>query len=157
MQHPDDKTTLYRAYDSEENLIYVGISCWLPDRIKAHQRHSGWHDHAAKILLDHFDSRDEALAAEKKYIEEQAPAFNVAHNPNAQPARRTTLHRYEYSPSPEEIALGEEMDSIIAGIIKSGGTDSQALERMAQVYKKATPEFLEFRAEQQNRQIYSRG
>ena len=80
--------TLYRQFSKEGDLLYVGVSCRIPQRIKEHSKHSPWWDDVAKIDVEHFESRDAVLDAEKRAIQTESPKFNIHHNCSVEPDRK---------------------------------------------------------------------
>lgn len=74
----NQKTALYRHFNADNQLLYVGISLSAIHRLSQHKT-SGWHDDIAKVDIIHFNNRTEALDAEKEAIKEENPRFNIAH------------------------------------------------------------------------------
>lgn len=74
--------TLYRFFDQQGNLLYVGISNNWQDRLKQHYKDSAFHDESATITLEHFETRAEVEEAEKQAILTEGPKYNKAFNPN---------------------------------------------------------------------------
>lgn len=74
----DETTTLYRFFDKDERLLYVGITNSMPRRAHQHSKKAQWHHHASLVTLEHFSSRQEALNAEAKAIKEEKPFYNIA-------------------------------------------------------------------------------
>jgi excinuclease UvrABC nuclease subunit len=72
---------VYRAFDSEGRVLYIGQTCNLGRRISDHVCSSWWCD-AASITWEHFDSREDALEAERAAIRAERPPHNVVHNPD---------------------------------------------------------------------------
>jgi predicted GIY-YIG superfamily endonuclease len=70
-------TTLYRAFDRLDRLIYVGISEDVFTRMGQHQS-SGWSSYATRITFETFSTREEAAIQELKAIREEDPVFNRA-------------------------------------------------------------------------------
>jgi predicted GIY-YIG superfamily endonuclease len=70
-------TTLYRAFDRLNRLIYVGIADDVFTRIGQH-RSSGWSSYAARITFENYSTRAEAATNELKAIREEDPVFNRA-------------------------------------------------------------------------------
>lgn len=68
---------LYRHFDAQKNLLYVGVSLSAVARLSQHMNDSGWADQIASIKVERFPSRAEALAAETKAIQTENPKFNV--------------------------------------------------------------------------------
>lgn len=76
----DTRTSLYRHFSADGSLLYVGVSLSWPMRTKAHSRGAEWFSQIAKVTLEHFPTREEALAAERAAIVSEKPKFNVIHN-----------------------------------------------------------------------------
>lgn len=70
-----ESCSLYRHFDAEGNLLYVGISLSAVARLIQH-RSSGWFDQIVRIDIERFDSRDTALAAENIAIKKERPRHN---------------------------------------------------------------------------------
>lgn len=66
---------LYRCFDSEGSLLYVGVSSVRTSRIWQH-RESEWFGLVATITIAHFPTRREALIAEHEAIAIEQPRFN---------------------------------------------------------------------------------
>ena len=80
-----DRTALYRFYDSDDELLYIGISNDPDFRWKAHLYGSarrGWPKEAARRTVEWHDSRPLALAAEEQAIKAERPRYNQKHNYN---------------------------------------------------------------------------
>jgi predicted GIY-YIG superfamily endonuclease len=71
---------LYRFYDASDVLLYVGITVDPGARFKKHGGDKPWWSEVDRISIDHFATRQEALAAERKAIKEEQPLHNVIHN-----------------------------------------------------------------------------
>lgn len=71
-------TQLYRHFDSEGRLLYVGISLSAITRLAQHRSASHWSRAIASVRIECFDTRREALAAEAKAILEERPLHNIA-------------------------------------------------------------------------------
>lgn len=79
---------VYRVYDAAGDLIYIGSTVDLGQRIHGHF-HSQWScaENAAfreqfdSVTSEPFDTLAEARAAEKEAIREEAPRLNKMHNP----------------------------------------------------------------------------
>jgi hypothetical protein len=70
-------TIVYRHFDSEGQLLYVGISLNAVARLADHRQTSHWFDGIARIDLQRFPSRQAALAAERRAIRKEKPLFNI--------------------------------------------------------------------------------
>jgi hypothetical protein len=67
---------LYRHYDANGDLLYVGQSNNAFKRYAGHQQESDWIALSVTMRVEHFNSRENALAAEHKAIFEEKPRFN---------------------------------------------------------------------------------
>ena len=74
------KTALYRQFDKENQLLYVGISMNYANRTKEHYRGSAWFLDVTHIDLEWFDTREDALTAEYNAIKSERPKCNKVHN-----------------------------------------------------------------------------
>lgn len=75
------KTALYRHYNVNGTLLYVGISSRHLVRLGSHAENADWRDMIATVKVEHFDSREEALVAEREAIQSEEPLFNLVHAP----------------------------------------------------------------------------
>lgn len=73
-------TALYRSFNESGELLYVGISMRMAQRIKEHDKFSGWFEKTAKITLEWHASRSDAIIAEREAIKTERPIFNIQHN-----------------------------------------------------------------------------
>lgn len=69
--------TLYRFYNKDNELLYVGITHRIPDRIGQHRKSKPWQE-VAKITLEHYPSRHDVLVAEVEAISEEDPKWNLS-------------------------------------------------------------------------------
>lgn len=74
------KTGLYRHYDKDNNLLYVGISISSIARFGAHKSTSTWAYDSVKMTTEWFETRHEAQQAEKDAITKECPIYNIQHN-----------------------------------------------------------------------------
>jgi hypothetical protein len=75
--HYTDPHWLYRLYDQDDRLLYVGITRNLADRITSHKRWLG--DLLDYYETDEYPDRESVLAAEAWAIDTEHPAFNITH------------------------------------------------------------------------------
>ena len=71
-------TQLYRHFDESRNLLYVGISLSTFNRLSQHRDHSDWFKSITNVTIEHFPTREEAMAAERQSIKSENPKFNIA-------------------------------------------------------------------------------
>jgi predicted GIY-YIG superfamily endonuclease len=74
------RTSLYRHYDSNGILLYIGVSLSQLRRLQEHSRNSSWFDTVATIKVEYFETRNLALQAEQAAIILEKPLHNKAHS-----------------------------------------------------------------------------
>lgn len=74
------RVALYRHFNHDGDLLYVGISLSAAERLRQHVDGSCWRYEIARMEISWFESRQEALAAEKEAIKSEAPIFNRTHS-----------------------------------------------------------------------------
>lgn len=85
------RCALYRHFDSEDTLLYVGISRNSVTRRMDHMREAIWARFQASETVVWFDDREQAEAAEQAAIRDESPVFNILH---AGPSARERRVRY---------------------------------------------------------------
>lgn len=75
------RTYIYRAYDAEGRLLYIGMTNDLVQRIGQHQS-SHWIWDVASITAETYPTRAEASTAECAAIRSEVPRWNVKSSPN---------------------------------------------------------------------------
>lgn len=70
-------TTLYRLFDADDGLLYVGIADQWVRRLTQHSKTKPWWSEVAKITAEHFPTRDLALTTEAQVIGREHPTFNL--------------------------------------------------------------------------------
>jgi hypothetical protein len=73
----DGPTHLYRHYDADGVLLYVGISTSAAGRLKGHGRNAKWFDRIAVITVDRYPTRKKAEIAEDLAIAHEKPFYNI--------------------------------------------------------------------------------
>jgi hypothetical protein len=73
------RTNLYRHFDADGALLYVGISFSAVTRLKAHMNSSDWACDIAPVTIETHPTREAALEAEKAAIRRERPAHNKVH------------------------------------------------------------------------------
>ena len=74
----DDTTALYRHFDADGILLYVGIALSPIARLCEHRAGSAWYDRITTVKIVRYPTRDEAEAAELRAIREERPLHNIA-------------------------------------------------------------------------------
>ncbi|MFL1904788.1 GIY-YIG nuclease family protein [Streptomyces tauricus] len=72
------ETAVYRLYDADGTLLYVGISYDVKIRFADHKANKDWWPSVATEDVRWFPGRDEAWAEEQRVIHEEHPRWNVA-------------------------------------------------------------------------------
>jgi hypothetical protein len=73
------KNVLYRMFDSDGDLLYVGISCHAQTRFRQHFNKQPWGKDVKNIAVESFADRASLLEAEKNAIKNEKPKHNVTH------------------------------------------------------------------------------
>lgn len=90
----EEPTALYRFFNSEGRLLYVGITIDVNSRWADHSRQQHWWPQVADRTVEWFESRPVALEAELAAIRQERPVHNVSGSP--------------WAPKPRELG-GNEM------------------------------------------------
>lgn len=69
---------LYRHYDADGQLLYVGIALSPVARLSQHMSASHWSDDIATVTIERHETREDAEDAERAAIREEKPAHNIA-------------------------------------------------------------------------------
>lgn len=76
------KTALYRHWDIDGVLLYVGISLSAVARLVQHKK-SHWSGRIASVTIQQYPDRPSAERAERSAIRSEKPLYNIAHVPAA--------------------------------------------------------------------------
>ncbi len=97
---------LYRHFDKDGRLLYIGESCRILDRVLQHEKDARWFKEIVSITLEHFPTRLAARVAEKPAIAAEKPLYNIIGNrPRpCRPAVRETRWTKEARELDEQIA-----------------------------------------------------
>jgi predicted GIY-YIG superfamily endonuclease len=74
----DSPQVLYRFWNADNELLYVGISSNFFARVGAHKNTQPWFSQVAYTTLEHFPNRKSVDAAETKAIRTEHPLHNKA-------------------------------------------------------------------------------
>jgi predicted GIY-YIG superfamily endonuclease len=78
---PAAPTALYRLYDAQDELLYIGVSGNPPARFRAHARRRHWWFQVHSHTLEWIEGRGAAIEAEKRAIRAEEPRWNREHMP----------------------------------------------------------------------------
>lgn len=70
-------SSVYRLYDADDALLYVGMSLYPKGRLASHKK-KPWGKDIARFEVVANLPRDEAEELERRLIREQQPCYNVA-------------------------------------------------------------------------------
>ncbi len=79
-QTRDVPHALYRFYDEQDRLLYVGISLTLIIRMSSHRATKNWWRDVSRVRVQHYPNRDAATAAEAIAIRGEKPLHNIQHS-----------------------------------------------------------------------------
>lgn len=71
------RTAVYRLFNSDGVLLYVGVARKPPERMRFHQQFKKWWPEVSGTTEEWFDNRALALGAEAVAIREERPLYNI--------------------------------------------------------------------------------
>ena len=71
------RTALYRHYDADGGLLYVGISLCAVSRLAQHRLAAKWYSDIRRVEVEWFNNRPAAVDAEKLAIVKEKPRHNI--------------------------------------------------------------------------------
>lgn len=71
---------VYRCYDADDRLLYIGCTSNLSHRMTAHRSRSPWATDIARITTEDLPGRAVALYVEAQAIRAESPLHNKVHN-----------------------------------------------------------------------------
>jgi excinuclease UvrABC nuclease subunit len=92
-------TNLYRHFDADGNLLYVGISLSALTRLYAHGK-AAWYNDIKNVTIENYPTKRMALDAEKNAIKTEKPIHNIMHNKERTPsvmAKSTEKNRVRHA------------------------------------------------------------
>ncbi len=78
LQTPNRRCAIYRHYDVDGRLLYVGKSVQPLNRQQQHEVEAHWFNQIVKIEIQWFDLTTDMDAAERQAIATENPIFNLA-------------------------------------------------------------------------------
>ena len=107
-----DRTSLYRHWDADGDLLYVGISLSAVGRLAQHSKASHWANNIASVTIETFGSRKEAETAERRAISGENPRHNIIHASNDNANEERLIRSGGQQPAPKKkthLSLDEVM------------------------------------------------
>ncbi|MEU8197435.1 hypothetical protein AB0C10_26965 [Microbispora amethystogenes] len=92
---PTVTTALYRYYDAQDRLLYVGITDNLIGRTMDHVQRSSWSEFATRATIERYPTRKEADEAERAAITAERPLFNAQYQDTPETHRRLVEYLIE--------------------------------------------------------------
>jgi predicted GIY-YIG superfamily endonuclease len=89
-------TYLYRHFNEKGDLLYVGVSLSVTYRLSQHKQSSEWFKEIARVEIEKFQTREEALDGERRAISEEKPKHNKM-RPAVTPIKVEPLKQNELS------------------------------------------------------------
>lgn len=71
------QTQLYRHWDKDNNLLYVGISYSSLNRLRQHEKNARWFKLVSNVTIEQYTTRREAEIAEMTAIKTENPLYNI--------------------------------------------------------------------------------
>ena len=91
--------SVYRHYNAEGALLYIGCSINPFMRLRSHEIASVWAVDIVRVEIERFPSSDAALDAECLAIRNEGPRFNKS-DLRWRPRKKPTKARSKYDPDP---------------------------------------------------------
>ena len=88
---PGEPGYVYRTWNVQGRLLYVGCSIWPPDRIFKGHRYKPWYRDVESITIDRHPDLESARRAELQAIHTEWPLWNQVGSPDGTAARQHEL------------------------------------------------------------------
>ena len=88
----DRPTTLYRFFDADGRLLYIGITSAGANRWIEHEHNRAWWSQVASSTTEHYPDGASAAAAETAAIQAEQPPYNTRHR-ILRPAKPPRVYR----------------------------------------------------------------
>ena len=122
--YADRPTTVYRIYNENGQLLYVGIATTYLRRLSHHETSAEWFEQGATIRLTHYPTRGLAATAEVAATVAEKPLYNIAWNQGKKVVTVDGADVTEYSAEltrqyhAEKIAKKVELDELDKAVSK---------------------------------------
>jgi len=83
---------LYRFFDAEDVLLYIGLTTNPPARLKKHRDEKPWWQEIRQMHVEYHPTISALQAAEREAITNEKPKYNVQHNRGNRPQNPVANH-----------------------------------------------------------------
>lgn len=85
---------VYKAFNAAGELLYVGISINVFNRLREHEKYAGWVRDASTLRVVRYADRRQAMAEEARTIRDEAPLWNVTRERYRAAEEMTVLEQF---------------------------------------------------------------
>lgn len=117
---PERPHVLYRFFDAEDVLLYVGRTVDPGSRWKNHSKAKPWWIDVVTVRAEHFPDLESVSAAERRAIETEHPRYNIVHR-----KPRTAALAETPKTTPDVVALGLRDGRCPVGLVVDWGEFSE--------------------------------
>lgn len=103
---------LYRWWDADGNLLYIGKSIAVLARIVSHRNRSSFFDQAAQMTMERYPDEMTLAEAEVIAIRAERPPYNIVHNREVEMPNDPELDQKMH------IEMSQAIDEILAPIVR---------------------------------------
>lgn len=120
------RTALYRFFDGEGLLLYVGITDNPKERFYQHSKTKHWWESVASQRIEWLDSRNDAEVAERTAIRGERPLWNVKLSLNCGMSSETEALLTDYRETRKEwLMLLAQVKELAPDLMRAGATIGQ--------------------------------
>lgn len=126
----DEVHAVYRFFDSEGKLLYVGLTSNPGARWSSHEKEKPWWHTVATVTVERQPTLADAVAVEAAAIRNEHPLHNIAHATTEQTerAREALSEQADRHSVSQEHAKGERerLRELVREAVVAGVTESEA-------------------------------
>lgn len=115
------RTALYRLWDAQGGLLYIGIAVDPDVRWRVHRREKTWSHLVAERVTEWFPDRPAAEAAEAAAISSEKPRYNVSHSTTRKRGDAKGEYRNLYA-KPRQVRIATQAWKNFGAAAKVAGT-----------------------------------
>ena len=114
----NDRTSLYRHFDAAGALLYIGISASHTRRLAEHEETARWFQDVARVDVEYYKTREDAIMAEIAAIKVEMPKFNLSHSVREQTRRKPIGNEFNLCDAIDEMGLSAVGGDLPADLAK---------------------------------------